>query len=177
LRSNRHSTQDDDGQEVEILALHPEDWRLIRQVRLDSLRQSPHAFASSYSREAKFDESTWRDRATTCHWFVAVDEGEPIGVAGGVDGWSNDRAKRELVGMWVAPSHRGRGIARHLLGTVGQWARSEGATILCLGVRQGNQGARSAYLRMGLRLSGETMALWDDPSESIEIMEWDLPSG
>jgi GNAT superfamily N-acetyltransferase len=161
---------------IEIHALLPHDWQVIRDIRLRSLHESPHAFTSSLAREAAFDESTWRQRATTGHWFVAVEDEEPIGVAAGVDGWSGDATKRELVGMWVAPGWRGRGVARLLIGAVSTWARSEDASTLSLGVREGNQAARAVYVALGLRTSGETMAERDQPGRSIEIMELDLTS-
>ena len=159
---------------VEIRALPPTDWRLVREVRLRSLRESPQAFTSTYAREKAFDESTWRDRATTCRWFAAVEDGRAVGVAGGVDGWSDDPGRRELVGMWVEPAHRGRGISRELLGAVSDWARSVGATVLSLGVRSSNRDARAAYLRMGLLPAGTTPMVGGDPNDSIEIMELDL---
>lgn len=160
---------------IDIRALSPDDWRTIRSVRLRSLEESPEAFVSTYRREMTFDQATWRQRATTCQWFVAVEDGTPVGVAGGVDGWSDDPTDRELVGMWVAPSHRGRGVARLLLGSVGAWASSEVAATLRLGVRQGNQSARAAYLRMGLRATGETMEAQTVPDGVIEVLALDLP--
>ena len=141
---------------IEIEALLPQDWQLIRHVRLLALSDSPEAFTSTYERERAFDEHTWRDRATTGRWFVAVEDNEPVGVAIGVDGWSGDPAVRELVGMWVAPSHRNRGVARLLLGAVSGWARSEGASVLSLGVRVGNHAA-------ALRLSGHGPAALGHP--------------
>jgi len=165
---------------TQIQALLPQDWPVIRDVRLRSLHESPHAFTSTYAREAAFDESTWRDRATTGTWFVAVEDGEVVGVAGGVDGWSGDPSRRELVGMWVAPRCRGRGVARLLLGAVSAWAHAEGASVLSLGVREGNQHARAVYLALGLRSSGETVVERNDerhqPTRSIEVMELDLGS-
>lgn len=153
--------------------LDADDWSTIRSVRLQSLADAPQAFTSSFQRESRFDEERWRDRARTGAWFVAEDHGEVVAIAGGVAGWSGDPAKLELVGMWVAPSHRGRGISRALLQRVAQWARSEGATTLTLGVRQGNHAARTAYLRMGLRVSGH-MAEFGKPDALIELMELDL---
>jgi len=161
---------------IELQRLTPEDWRVIRDVRLRSLADAPQAFTSSVERESQFDEETWRDRTTTCQWFVANDHGEIVGVAGGLDGWSGEPSKLELVGMWVAPSHRGQGIARRLLHCVALWARSEGATTLSLGVREGNEAAHLAYDSMGLRSTGQTMPVWNVPTESIEIMEMDLAS-
>jgi GNAT superfamily N-acetyltransferase len=162
---------------ITVDALTPDEWQNIRGVRLRSLQDSPHAFTSTYQRELAFDEPAWRQRATTCRWFVATDDGAAIGVAGGIDGWSDDPTDRELVGMWVAPSHRGRGVGRRLLDAVAAWAASVEATTLRLGVREGNQGARAAYLRMGLQATGETMTSPGAPDEGIEVMVLDLAHG
>ncbi len=156
---------------IEIGRLHPDDWRVIRSVRLRSLQDAPDAFTSNYQREAAFDETVWRHRATTCQWFVATDGPDAVGVAGGIGGWSDDPSDRELIGMWVAASHRRQGVARLLLDAVGAWARSEGAVTLRLGVREDNAVARAAYLRMGLIPSGEQMTVVGLEGESIEILE------
>ena len=76
--------------------------------------------------------------------------------------------------MWVASSHRRRGIARQLLEEVKAWATSGGVTTLSLGVREGNEQALTAYLSMGMRLSGETMPEVDQPTNVIFVMECDL---
>ena len=65
-------------------------------------------------------------------------------------------------------------IARRLLDQVKAWAASEGATILSLGVREGNQQALMAYLSMGMRLSGERMREAGRPTNVIVVMECDL---
>ena len=155
-----------------IRALNPDDWQDIRDVRLRSLLDTPDAFTSTFSRESAYDEAKWRDLAVTGRWFVANNDGL-IGVAVGVAGWSGDPKRRELVGMWVAPSHRRRGIARQLLDQVRAWAASEGATTLSLGVREGNERALAAYLSMGMRESGETISEVGHPNV-IVVMECDI---
>jgi GNAT superfamily N-acetyltransferase len=158
---------------AEIRVLNAEDWRMIRDVRLRSLADAPDAFTSSVERESTYDDQKWRNVATRDRWFVA-DEGGPVGVAIGVNGWSGDERRREVVGMSVAPSHRRLGIARELLEQVKAWAASEGATTLNLGVREGNEGALAAYLRMGMRPSGETMPEVGQLTKVIIAMECDL---
>jgi RimJ/RimL family protein N-acetyltransferase len=160
-------------QVAEIRALNAEDWRMIRDIRLRSLADAPDAFTSSVKRESSHDEQKWRSMATTGQWFVAFDGG-PVAVAVGINGWSGDERRRELVGMWVAPSHRRLGVASELLGQVKAWAASEGATTLSLGVREDNEGALAAYLRMGMRPSGETMPEVGQPAKVIIVMVCDL---
>ena len=153
---------------IEIRTLTSDDWRDVRSVRLRALTDAPEAFTSTIERESAYDEAKWRDLAATGRWFVAVDD-ELVGVAVGVSGWSGDPNDRELVGMWVAPSHRRRGMAGALLDRVKAWATSEGATTLRLGVREGNEQAVRAYQRMGMRPSGETVPE-SDRSNSLIIM-------
>lgn len=160
---------------TEIRALGPDEWQEIRDVRLRSLLDAPEAFTSSYAEESEYDEAKWRHRATSGRWFVASDDGE-VGVAVGVDGWSGDPKTRELVGMWVAPSHRRRRVGGALLDQVKAWAVSEGATTLRLGVRGSNDRALTAYLRLGMRSSGETVPERDDPTSVIILLECDLGS-
>jgi hypothetical protein len=74
---------------AEVRALNAEDWRMIRDVRLRSLADAPDAFTSSVERESTYDDQKWRNVATRDRWFVA-DEGGPVGVAIGVNGWSGD---------------------------------------------------------------------------------------
>ena len=76
--------------------------------------------------------------------------------------------------MWVDPSYRSKGVARTLLDAVADWARAQGASTLRLGVVEGNDRARAAYLGLGLRSVDERMEVWNDPTTFIEIMERDL---
>ncbi len=159
----------------QIVPLGITDWRTIREIRLRALADAPDAFTSSLERERSFDEAMWRHRATTCQWFVAFDADEPVAVAGALPS-PDEPARFELVGMWVAPSHRRRGIADGLLHGVADWANSSGASSLYLGVLEGNEEARSAYLAMGLRPTTETAVERGHRQRTIEFMALDLGS-
>lgn len=156
-----------------IRALDAHDWQAIREVRLRSLADAPDAFTSTSDRESAYDEATWRELAVSGRWFVA-DDNELVGVAVAVNGRSGDPVTRELVGMWVAPSHRHRGIAGKLLDQVKSWAASEGATALTLGVRVGNEQAVAAYLSMGMRPTGASTPDAGHPADVIVEMMCDL---
>ncbi len=155
---------------TEIGAVDAASWSEIRDVRLRSLADAPEAFTSTLAREATYDESKWRSLATSGRWFVASDDGELVGVAVGVDGRSGDPTRRELVGMWVAASHRRSGVARDLVERVKQWAASQGAATLSLGVREDNEQAMAAYGRMGWHVTGETVPEMGQPTKVIIVM-------
>jgi GNAT superfamily N-acetyltransferase len=150
------------------------EWRTVREVRLAALREAPYAFASTYEREAPLDEAEWRRRVRAAAWFVARDSGEPVGIAGAFREEGTAAAERHLIGMWVAPAWRRRGVARALCEAVARWAREDGAKLLSLWVAEGNDAARSAYQRFGFVGTGETQPLPSDPSRSEERLTLDL---
>jgi len=161
---------------ITVQRIWPDDWRILRDLRLASLADAPYAFTSSVDREASFAEATWRQRLAGDPSFAAFDGDQAIGLAGGVPGRPGPGVVRELVGMWVAAPYRRRGVSRMLFEAVATWATEQGATTLTLGVTEGNHGARAAYLRMGLRPTGVTEPVWNDPTRKIEILGVDLPT-
>jgi GNAT superfamily N-acetyltransferase len=156
---------------IDIRRLTDDDWEVLKQVRLRALKDAPYAFASSYEREALFDEDGWRERLAMGAWFTAIDVSEAVGLAAGVRGWSEDPSGRELISMWVAESHRRQGVATALFSRVAAWARAQGAATLTLGVIEGNERARRAYRRMGLVETGRRVMSTAEPRRAIDVLE------
>lgn len=52
--------------------------------------------------------------------------------------------------LFVAPSFRGSGVARHLMAGVGLWGRAYGAETLAVAVTEENAAARGLYASLGL---------------------------
>ncbi len=95
---------------VEVRAVGPDDWVIMRDVRLAALRDAPDAFGSTYAREAQFAEAEWRRRASTRNSFLAyLPElgATPAGIAAGIE---EEPGAFELVSMWVRPQARGRTV-------------------------------------------------------------------
>jgi len=61
------------------------------------------------------------------------------------------RAACQIQGVWVAPSHRGRGIGTAGTAAVVEYARAAIAPIVSLYVNDFNTAARAAYARVGFR--------------------------
>jgi ribosomal protein S18 acetylase RimI-like enzyme len=70
---------------------------------------------------------------------------EPVGLAGAFF----EPPDWVVIAMWVAPTHRGRGLGRALLDTVAAFVRAQGAGEMVLGVTDGNEAARRLYERYG----------------------------
>ncbi len=173
-RAGTVKQQTSEGTVIEIKRIAPSDWKMLRDVRLRALQDSPDAFGSSYEREAGRPHEAWRlwaGRASDGNrdaMFVAADADAEVGVAGAYtpEGHENER---HIISMWVAPEYRGRGIGRHLLDAVVQWAWGSGAQRVTLWVVDGNDGAAELYLKYGFRATGMQQRLPSNP-DLIEIL-------
>lgn len=139
------------------------DWELMRDVRLSALLEAPHAFGSTYGREAAFTEDQWRGRISerSVTFFAYVpDVPEPAGLAGVYveDGMA------DLVSMWVRPGARGRGAGEALVSAAASWAKDHGYDTLHLWVTESNEPARKLYERCGFSTTGQRQPLPSQPA-------------
>jgi GNAT superfamily N-acetyltransferase len=144
--------------DVVVVRAGADDRDDARDVRLRALAESPDAFASSLQREQAFDDAEWLHRVTTHAWFLIRADGTTVGLACGIPE-PDDEAGRHLVGMWVEPAFRGRGLADLLVAAVMAWARRAGAEYVALWVVDGNDRARGFYERLGFEATGERQPL------------------
>jgi GNAT superfamily N-acetyltransferase len=162
---------------IEIRRIEPDEWKLLREVRLAALADAPSAFGSTYAREVEFAEDVWRDRIANSAFFFALDGAEPVGLAAGRRDPAAPPAQRELVSMWVCRSARGRQIAGRLVEAVAAWAGADGARELTLWVVIDNGTARRAYERLGFVANGiRQPVLPDEPDRVEEQMLLTLPA-
>ena len=137
------------------------DWQALREIRLQALRDAPDAFASTYAREAAFGEDEWHRRATRDGSFIAFLPGvTPAGLGGG---YLAAPGVVELIGMFVRPQARGRGVGEALIDAVIAWAREKDATSVHLWVTETNKHARRLYERCGFTVTAERQPLPSNP--------------
>ncbi|MFB4298930.1 GNAT family N-acetyltransferase [Actinomadura sp. NTSP31] len=136
-----------------VRLLEAEDWSLYRSVRLASLADSPEAFCSTLAREEAFTPDVWRERLSARNTYLAETADGPsslVAVIPGEDGTA------ELVGMWVAPAARGRGVGDLLVRAALEWTTGRGLPELRLWVVEGNRRAERLYSRHGFTRTGAT---------------------
>jgi len=126
---------------------------LYRSVRLESLRESPEAFATTYESALQRDDGSWRaqaeasasgmDRAT----FVVLAD-RPIGL--GAIYRDPDRPKEgELIQVWVSPEGRGGEVAADLMNALMRWAASNDFETIRAEVTPNNPRALRFYEKHG----------------------------
>jgi RimJ/RimL family protein N-acetyltransferase len=150
---------------VEVRRVHAADWQKLREVRLRALADAPNAFASTLEREAAFADDVWRQRAKggpASATFIARERGVGVGMAAVIAEPTPGRMR--LVGMWVDPRHRRRGVAQALISQAVRWSRDHQIRELILWVAEDNTAARRLYARVDFRPVGARQPLPSNPA-------------
>ncbi|MFF0296846.1 GNAT family N-acetyltransferase [Kitasatospora sp. NPDC004614] len=170
-----------------IRATTAEDWRSVKHLRLDALRDpvANIAFLDTYEAAAARPDEFWQDRAAgggelLARQFVAER------ADGGLDGAVTvlvERAGRQdvlggqieadqahLVGVFVRPEQRGSGLARALFDAAIAYADGlddPKVSRVRLYVHQDNERAEAFYRKIGFTRSGQSVPVPGDES-SVE---------
>ena len=155
-----------------IRATTEDDWRLLRQIRLDALCDAPAAFGVSHATAAANSDMQWRDRASgrgPAHFVLALMDGVAVGLAGGV---VSATSEMELIAMWVKPEYRGAQVAAGLVGAIKIRARGQGHERLVLSVSPSNERAAAFYCKQGFSFLPEWQPLESDPRILLQKMAW-----
>jgi GNAT superfamily N-acetyltransferase len=164
---------------IEIRRVRPDEGLRVRALRLQALADTPLAYGSTLAQEQAFDDAVWHERARRGAAGVdrvtyVAEEGERwVGLVTGIA--DEEKGSRlTLVGMFVEPAARGRGVGAALVEAVTGWARERGATHLYLGVTATNHAAIRLYRRCRFRPTGQREPLEHTPTETELEMVRDL---
>jgi GNAT superfamily N-acetyltransferase len=153
----------------------PDEWEILRDVRLAALREAPSAFGSSYARESAFTEEQWCRRTSQRHgvtYFAYLPNAqEPAGLVGVYV----EEGLPDVVSMWVRPAARRNGVGEALISAAADWAEARGHHAVFLWVTESNLPARRLYERCGFALTGEQQPLPSDPTLPEVRMRRPLP--
>jgi ribosomal protein S18 acetylase RimI-like enzyme len=147
---------------------------VFKAVRLRALREDPQAFGSTYAMELQLTDADWDKRVEGWNGergvgFLAMDQDMACGIAGSLLD-ENDATRAQLISMWTAATHRGRGVGRLLVDEVLAWARGRKAHVLLLMVVGNNEAAIRFYERLGFTRTGRTEPYPNDPA----LMEYEM---
>ncbi len=140
---------------IRIVKLRENRWPDFKSIRLESLKQDPRAFGSSYGEEAKFTPDLWKSRIHNAVFAMSNDR--PVGM---ITCLFSERIKTrhiaDIVGVYVAPSFRGKGVGSKLLEhTIRLAKRKKGVIKLALGVNTEQKYAINLYKSAGFVIVGK----------------------
>lgn len=134
---------------ITIRQLLPDDFAILRQIRLEALRLHPQAYSSAYEDWEKLTEQQWREKLTI-PVYAAFAGDEPVGLIGLLVQHGERTDHRGVIVMvYVQNQLRGQGIAKQLLASINDHARGLGVSQLELSVAAANHAAHQLYLREG----------------------------
>jgi GNAT superfamily N-acetyltransferase len=157
---------------VRLAALGDEP--ILRELRLQALREAPVAFGSTYEKELARTTADWQRWMSPGVTFILYEPEEARGMVAGMRD-ETDSTVVHLMAMWVHPAIRGSGGADELVAAVLAWAKSEGAKSVRLKVIEGNDRARYFYERMGFCATGQSEVRERDGLIEIEMERIDHP--
>ena len=141
---------------VTIRSMLSDEWMLHREVRLQSLLDSPHAFGSTYASEVKRSDDEWQNTISSAlasghnHVFLAEVDAVICGLV-----WcklsTTDSNLAEVFQMWVHPKYRGASIGQQLLKAAIDCADQHGASVVRLEVSGSNLSAMAFYQSQGFQ--------------------------
>jgi len=134
---------------IELRRLGAEDASAYREIRLEALADSPHAFSSTLESEQGQPLERFAARLADDFVLGAFSGPHLVGVAGFyVQPKPKHRHKGMLWGMYVRPDHRAAGIGRTLVEAIIEHARQH-VELLQLFVIADNLPARRLYANLG----------------------------
>ena len=164
---------------MEIRRLTPSEGVAHRDLMIEASREANDAFYSTAEERAAMPLSFWEQR-------VAHPDGLTIGF-GAFEGEAmvgtaivefrtrtKTRHRSRLVGMYVTPSFRGRGLGKQLVEAAIEEARSRsGVRVMTLTATEGNDAAVSLYERCGFQIYGvEPMAMATERGDLGMVCMW-----
>lgn len=156
-----------------IRRLVADDALQLRKFRLFALKESPLAFTESYEELAGLSASDYVKRIENTLNFGVFADGELVAsMAYFIRPHFKQRHQGVLVGVYVMPDWRGKGLSRLLLGALLADARTH-VEMMVLQVSIENFAARHAYLSAGFQSYGvEPRALKVGDRYVDEEMMW-----
>jgi ribosomal protein S18 acetylase RimI-like enzyme len=154
-----------------------DDWAALRAVRLEMLADTPLAYLETVAEASARREGEWRFRAhrgssgSTDLGLCAEPPDRPGRWVGYLACFVDSPGQGHVVSVYVAPSHRGTGLAAELLDAVRAWAtRDAGLSRLHLFVHEHNDRAAAFYRRYGFTATGYREPYAPDPStDEVEL--------
>nr|WP_206686652.1 MULTISPECIES: GNAT family N-acetyltransferase [Microbacterium] len=149
------------------------EWREVRDLRIEAVSDpaATIAFLSTREEELARDDAFWQRRAADASLsdqaaqFIAAAADRWVGTATVLlrePGTRNHLGheitvpRADVVGVYLAPEHRGTGILPRLFDEIGTWVADRGIDALHLDVHAENVRAQTAYRKAGFVPTGVT---------------------
>ncbi len=158
---------------ISIRQIGENDWRLLRQVRLEALQTDPSVFGSNYEFESKLTEEDWRIslQSEDSGIFMLFDDETPIGMTG-VSVFRDDPTHRTAIfwGSWLAPAFRRQGLSDLIYKSRIEWAKTHPSVErIIVSHRASNVASKYANQKHGFVFTRTHEKIWTDGKTEDEV--------
>ena len=164
---------------LKIKQLTPNEWPLLKRIRLQALADAPQAFGTTLVQAQSRTDAQWQENARrvtllppSTSYFAFVDDA-PAGMANCFVSKA-DPQTAELSAFWVAPESRGTGAGDALVAAAISWAKSQGVTTLQAWVVEDNHRAIGFYKKTGFSDTGQCQPHTPEPSKQIRLLTYEV---
>lgn len=160
---------------LKIKQLTPNEWPLLKRIRLQALADAPQAFGTTLVQARSRTDAEWQENGRRftllppAASYHAFSDGIPCGMANCFVS-KDDPQTAELTGFWVAPEQRGVGVGAALAAAVTDWAKSQGITTLQAWVVEDNHQAIRFYEDLGFSDTKQRQPHTPEPSKQIRLL-------
>ncbi|MGI4787482.1 MAG: GNAT family N-acetyltransferase [Janthinobacterium lividum] len=160
---------------LEVKPLLPDQWLLLKAIRLQALTDSPEAFGMTLAQAEMRTDAEWQENARRfaslppAASFIACHDGVSCGMVNCFLSQENSQVA-EMTAFWVAPKHRGHGISDALVASIIGWATTQSVTMLQAWVVEDNHRAIGFYKEIGFQETGQRQPHAPEPSKQIVLL-------
>ncbi|MGW4943592.1 GNAT family N-acetyltransferase [Actinoplanes sp. NPDC004185] len=161
-----------------VRRIRSQEWRELRAVRLEAVRDTPTAFSSSYAEVAGRDDASWQEQAIAeatsddGATFIACDRNNDWVGSASVEPLAEVPDHAHLHAVYVRAGHRGpTGLGARLVEAAVRFAEHIDVSHLTLGVHERNARALAFYQRIGFSMTGKVIPYRPNPVERCLILE------
>jgi ribosomal protein S18 acetylase RimI-like enzyme len=156
------------------------EWRELRAIRLEAVRDTPTAFSSSYAELASHPDVFWQERAAagatsgSGATFIASDRNDDWVGSASAEPLAEVPDHAHIHAVYVRAGHRGpTGLGGRLMEAAIRFAEQHiDVSRLTLGVHENNTRALAFYRRIGFRLTDKVIPYRPNPGQRCYIMEY-----
>ncbi|MCY1143706.1 GNAT family N-acetyltransferase [Actinoplanes sp. Pm04-4] len=163
-----------------IRRMTPGEWRKLRAIRLEAVRDTPTAFSCSYTDLASRTEIFWQEQAAV---EATSDQGATFVACGENDDWVGSASVEPLAevpdhahihAVYLRAEHRGpTGLGAHLVEAAIRFAEQHiDVSRLTLGVHESNVRALNFYHRIGFQMTNKVIPYRPNSIALCRIMEY-----
>lgn len=142
--------------QVSIVQLEPNDWHKYKNIRLESLREEPKAFHSTFEEESRHPNNYWQERLTNKNdiFVFATHEDQVVGI---MNLSFREEGETDSVAVvhdaYVSKEFRGLGVGKALLNSlIGKVSSDTKIKMLKLWVKEYQTSALKLYTGLGFKL-------------------------